>query len=88
MYLAIIQDPFSLIRAVEIDASAEKDALSKCVNIEEGNKSLQVHFLINKKDGDIKRVYKNESGYQINESAFEYLGVETDHTYFDTEKAE
>jgi hypothetical protein len=77
MYLAIIQDPFSLIRAVEIDASAEKDALSKCVNIEEGNKSLQVHFLINKKDGDIKRVYKNESGYQIN-----------DHTYFDTEKAE
>ena len=88
MYLAIIQDPFSLIRAVEIDASAEKDALTKCVNIEEGNKSLQVHFLINKENGEIKRIYKNESGYQINDSAFEYLGVETDHKHFDAEEVE
>lgn len=85
MYLAIIQDPFSLIRAVEINAPAEKDALTKCMAMEKENKSLRVHFLINKDGGDIKRVYKNESGYQIHASAFDYLGVDTGHEYFDNE---
>ena len=88
MYLAIIQDPFSLIRAVEIDASAEQEALTNCITMDVKNKSLQIHFLINKESGEIKRVYKNKDGYQISDSAFEYLGVETGHEHFDAEEVE
>jgi hypothetical protein len=79
MYAAIVQEPVSLIRAVKLESDNEVEALEECAALERDSESkmLRVYFLLDTRNGDIKRVFSGSNGYRSHPSAYDYLGIET-----------
>lgn len=77
MYIAIVQDHQTMMRAVKLEADNETKALAECASLDGSDeaKMLRVHFLI-AKDGDIQRVVcTKEDGFSLHRSAFKVLGI-------------
>lgn len=78
MYIALVQDHLTMMRAVKLDADNETTALTECASLDGSDEAemLRVHFLI-AKDGDIQRVVCDEDGYKLHRSAYKVLGKHT-----------
>jgi len=89
MYIALVQDHQTMMRAVKLDADNQTKALAECASLDGSDEAgmLRVHFLI-AKDGDIQRVYRDEDGFKLHRSAYKVLGKYTIAEDFKVEEEE
>lgn len=89
MFIALVQDHQTMMRAVRLDADNETKALAECAGLDgsDGAEMLRVHFLITK-TGDIQRVYCDKDGFKLHRSAYKVLGKYTIAEDFKVEEEE
>lgn len=86
MFVIIAKDPFSLPRVIELEVDTEQAALERCLELNQDSFNLYIDFLIDLESGEILRVYRDGDGpFKTHESAYSYLGNQTDAAYFDSE---
>ena len=89
MYIALVQDHQTMMRAVRLDVDDETKALAECASLDGSDEAemLRVHFLISE-GGDIQRVVCDEDGFKLHRSAYKVLGKHTVPEDFKAEEEE